>query len=273
MEKKSFLAERIEIEEVTFAYEDTGGDGPSVLFLHGLGGSANGWLAQLEACRERGWRGIAADQRGAGRSDSPAGPYSVELWAKDAERLLDALGIERAALVGHSVGCMIAEHVALRLGDRAWALALCGGAMEWRPEAGPVFEQRVKLARAGRMDEIAETVAMTGLSKRCRESDPRLLGLMREIIASNEPQAYARCAEATAEARMDDPSALHCPLLAFCGSEDPVTPPPVSEAMAAAAPQGHAAVIEGAAHWCMLEDPQGTTATLFAFLDKHPPRA
>jgi len=93
------LAQRIEIDGVTFAYEDTGGEGTNVLILHGLGGSANGWLAQLEACRERGWRGIAPDQRGAGRSDRLPGPYSVDLWAQDAVRLLDALGIEHAALV------------------------------------------------------------------------------------------------------------------------------------------------------------------------------
>jgi 3-oxoadipate enol-lactonase len=265
------VAARIEIDGLTFAYEDTGGAGPTVLFLHGLGGSANAWLAQLEACRERGWRGIAYDQRGAGRSDKPEGPYSVELWAEDAERLLDALEIERAALVGHSVGCMVAEHAALRAGERVWALAVCGGALQWRPEAGPVFEERVKLARAGRMDEIAETVAATGLSERCRRDDPRLLGLMREIIASNDPQAYALWSQATAVAQMTNLPALPCPLLAFCGSEDPVVPPAVSEQIAAAAPRGRAATVEGAAHWCILEDPQATTKTLFGFLDEHAP--
>jgi pimeloyl-ACP methyl ester carboxylesterase len=72
--------------------------------------------------------------------------------------VLDGLGIERAALVGHSVGCMVAERAAVDLGRRARALAVCGGALTWRPEAGPVFEERVRQARAGRMDEIAEVV-------------------------------------------------------------------------------------------------------------------
>jgi pimeloyl-ACP methyl ester carboxylesterase len=265
------MAERIEIDGLTFAFEDSGGSGPIVLFLHGLGGSANAWLAQLEACRQRGWRGIAYDQRGAGRSDKPEGPYSVELWAADTGRLLDALEIERAALVGHSVGCMVAEHAALRVGERAWALAVCGGALQWRPEAGPVFEERVKLAQAGRMDLIAETVATTGLSERCRREDPRLVGLMREIIASNDPRAYALWSQATAIAQMTDLQDLPCPLLAFCGSEDPVAPPAVSEQIAAAAPKGRAAVVEGAAHWCLIEDPEGTANALFAFLDEHAP--
>lgn len=264
------MAERIEIDALKFAYQDTGGSGPTVLFIHGLGGSANAWLAQLEACRERGWRGIAYDQRGAGRSDKPEGPYSVELWAQDAVRLLDALGVERSALVGHSVGCMVAAHAALALGERAWAVAVCGGALQWRPEAGPVFEQRVKLARAGRMDEIAATVATTGLSEACRRQDPRMVGLMREIIAANDPAAYASCSEATAVARMVDLPALRCPLLACCGSEDPVAPPAAAEAIATAA-GGSAAVVHGAAHWCLIEDPRGTSEVIFGFLEQHAP--
>jgi 3-oxoadipate enol-lactonase len=265
------MAKRIEIGGVTFAYEDTGGDGPSVLFLHGLGGSANGWLAQLEACRERGWRGIAPDQRGAGRSDSPRGPYSVELWAEDSERLLDALAVERTALVGHSLGCMTAVHAAGRLGDRVWALALCGGTPSWPEGASAGFIERAGLARAGRTDEIAEAVTSTGLSESCRNRDPRLAGLMREAIASNDGESYACWAEAAADARMEGLEALACPLLAFCGSEDPVTPPAAAEAIAAAAPDGRTDVVEGAAHWCMFEDPEATTTALFGFMERHAP--
>jgi 3-oxoadipate enol-lactonase len=261
------VAQRIEIGGVRFAYEDTAGEGPAVLFLHGLGGSANGWLDQLEACRRRGWRGVAPDQRGAGRSDSPPGPYSVELWAADAEQLLDALDIERAALVGHSVGCMIAARAALRLGERAWALALCGGAIEWPQGAGEVFAERARLARAGRTDEVAEAVAAAGLSERCREHDPRLLGLMREAIASNDGESYARWAEATARGRMEDLDRIACPLFAFCGSDDPVTPPAAAREIAAAA-GGEVGTVSGAAHWCMIEDPGTTTSTLFAFLEQ-----
>jgi 3-oxoadipate enol-lactonase len=265
------MAERLEIDGVTFAYEDSGGEGPCVLFLHGLGGSANGWMAQLETCRDRGWRAVAPDQRGAGRSDSPPGRYSVDLWAADAERLLDVLGVERAALVGHSVGCMIAARTAQRLGERAWALALCGGAAQWPAGASTVFAERARLARAGRTDVVAEAVAAAGLSERCRDRDPRLLGLMREAIASNDGESYARWAEATAEGRIEGLAEIACPLLAFCGSEDLVTPPAASEEIAAAAQRGGTAVIEGAAHWCMIEDPQGTTKALFTFLEEHAP--
>ena len=262
------MAERLDIGEVTLAYEDTGGDGAAVVFVHGLGGSTYGWWSQLAACPRRGYRGIAYDQRGAGLSDKPETPYSVEGWAQDLERLLDGLGIETAALVGHSVGCMVAQHAAVRLGERIWALALGGGAIRWRPEASEVFERRAELARSGHMDEIADTVATTGLSERARDEDHTLTGLMLALIASNEPRAYAACTDATAAGSMREPERVACPTLAFCGSEDPVTPPEFAAAIADTVPRGETATVDGAAHWCMLERPNAVNLILFDFLDR-----
>ncbi len=107
--------------------------------------------------------------------------------------LLDGLGIERAALVGHSVGCMVAERATLALARAG----LGARALRRRPRLaggrGPVFEERARLARAGRMDQMAEVVATTGLSERARREDPRLHGLMRALIAGNDRRAYAEC--------------------------------------------------------------------------------
>lgn len=258
---------RVDVDGISLNYEDTGGEGPVVLLVHGLGGSTEGWRGQLEGAPSA-LRVLALDQRGAGQSEKPTGPYSVEVWAEDLERFLDALGVARAALAGHSVGCMIAEHAALRLGERCWALALCGGALAWREEALPVFEQRVELAAQGRMEEIAEAVATTAVSGRTRREHPELYERVKRLVASADPRGYAQWAAATALASMSDPTRLACPVLAFCGSEDPVTPPAAAEAIAAAAPAGRSAVVDGVAHWCMLEDPDATNAVLFGFLEE-----
>jgi pimeloyl-ACP methyl ester carboxylesterase len=262
----------IELDDVTLVYEERNPDsrdsGTAVVFVHGLGGSSYSWWAQLAACEAQGHRGIAYDQRGAGRSTKPGGPYSVELWAEDLERVLDHLRVDAAILIGHSVGCMVVEHAAVRLGDRVRGLAMLGGALRWRPEAGPVFEQRVKLAREGRMDEIAHTVAQTGLSESCRDTNPALLGLFLELIASNDPGAYADWSAATAAAHMIEPGRVACPALAACGELDPVTPPAFAEAIAAEIPAGRTATIEGAAHWCHIEAPADVSALLLEFVDE-----
>ena len=262
--------QRAEIDALTLAYEDTGGEGPVVVFVHGLGGSAYVWWAQLAGARERGFRAIAYDQRGAGLSSRPGGPYSVELWAEDLEGLLDAIGVERTALVGHSVGCMVAEHAAHRLGERAWALVLCGGRLAWPDGGSPVFEQRANLAHEGRMDEIAEAVAATGLTEAGRRANPALHGLVLRVLAANDNQGYAESALATGRGAMRDPGALGVPILAFAGEEDVVTPPDSAAEIAAAA-GGEPAVVEGAAHWCMLERPDAVNELLLGFLDRHRP--
>jgi pimeloyl-ACP methyl ester carboxylesterase len=261
------MAQRLELDDVTLAYEERPGDRdrPAIVFVHGLGGSIHSWWAQLAACEANGVRAVAYDQRGAGLSTKPPGPYSAAGWARDLERLLDALDLERPLLVGHSVGCMVAEQASARQGERVAGLVTIGGALRWRDEAAPVFEQRVKLAREGRMDEIADTVAQTGLSEARRSEDPVLTGLFRSLIAANEPQAYAECSAATASARMVDTGRVACPAIACCGELDPVTPPAFAQAIADALPNARTAVVEGAAHWCQLEAPGAVNEILLGF--------
>ena len=265
------MGERIELEDVQLAYEDRGAaspEGSTVVFVHGLGGSAYSWWGSSPPARSAAtaWSPTTS----AGRVAAPGRPAPTRsssgrgTW----NGLLDALEVERATLVGHSVGCMIAEHAAVRLGERVRGLVLIGGALRWRPEAGPVFEERVRLARAGRMDEIARAVAETGLSERCRQRNPALHGLFCELIASNDPQAYAEWSAATAVGEMVEPERVGCPTLALCGELDPVTPPAFAEAIAAAIPSARAAVVEGAAHWCQLEAPAAVSALLLEFLDE-----
>jgi 3-oxoadipate enol-lactonase len=261
------VTQRIEVNGAELAYEDTGGDGPAVVLVHGLGGSTYAWWAQLAALREAGYRAIALDQRGAGRSSGAAGPYSVEGWSQDVERLLDGVGVERTAVVGHSVGCMVAEQAALRLGERATALAVCGGAARWPEAARPAFEQRAELARAGRMDEIAEAVAATGLTERFRAEHPEVHGLMLAMIAANDGDAYAEAALATRDGSMPDLDRLECPVLALAGEHDPVTPPALSEEIAEAA-GGEPEVVADAAHWCMLERPGVVSELLLGFFSR-----
>ena len=261
---------RIEVNGITVAYEEAG-EGPAVVFVHGLGGSVYAWRVQVAACAGRGYRAIAYDQRGHGLSDKPPGPYSVEQWVDDLEALLAALGVSSCALVGHSVGTMVAQQAAVRLGERCWALAVLGGALRWRPEATPVFAERVKLARAGRMDEIAEGVAATGLSERARAERPALHALFCALIASNDHSGYAEASAATASAAMEAPERVACPTLALCGEHDPVTPPGFAKAIAEAIPGGRAAAVPGAAHWCQLEAPEAVSEMLLVFLDEARP--
>ncbi|HEV2160515.1 alpha/beta fold hydrolase [Bradyrhizobium sp.] len=90
---------------------ETTGSGKAIVLIPGLGGAASFWSAMAPGFAD-GRRVISYDHRGAGRSDRPDGAYEIEILAEDLIDMLDALGIERADLVGHSTGGAIAQVVA-----------------------------------------------------------------------------------------------------------------------------------------------------------------
>jgi len=96
-----------------------------VLFIGGTGGDLRKSPNVFEGPLARAADVIAYDQRGLGRTSKPEGPYSMAGYADDAAALLDAVGWDRAHVVGVSFGGMVAQHMALRHGDRIDRLVLC----------------------------------------------------------------------------------------------------------------------------------------------------
>src|SRR5690349_17167122 len=96
------------VNNVQLYYELDGDDSkPVVLFLHGLGSSVRDWEYQVTHFAQN-YRVLLIDMRGHGRSEKPAGPYSMRQWAADVVALLDHLKIDKAHVVGLSMGGMIA---------------------------------------------------------------------------------------------------------------------------------------------------------------------
>jgi pimeloyl-ACP methyl ester carboxylesterase len=113
------------------------GRGPAALLLHGFAGSAEDWRPTGEALAHMGYRAVAVDALGFGRSDKPGdAPYSLELMAGLYAGLLDALGERRAALVAHSMGGKYALAMALLHPERVAGLALA--ATDGFAEASPL---------------------------------------------------------------------------------------------------------------------------------------
>ncbi len=105
-------------------YFEQHGQGPPVVLIHGLAGDCRAWNPQIERL-QTGYRVIAFDNRGAGRSSAPDYPYTTRLFADDTVGLLDALGItEPAHVIGRSMGGAIAQEIALAYPDRVRSMII-----------------------------------------------------------------------------------------------------------------------------------------------------
>ena len=116
-----------------YAYGAGAGDAPPTILVHGLGDEADTWRHLFPALSAAS-RVIAPDLPGFGRSDKPAGRYTIPFFQNVLLELLDVLGLERVTLAGHSLGAVIAHSLALRSPERVEQLVLIGGSLVTRTQ-------------------------------------------------------------------------------------------------------------------------------------------
>jgi 2-succinyl-6-hydroxy-2,4-cyclohexadiene-1-carboxylate synthase len=253
------------------------GDGPAVLLLHGFTGSAGTW-APLARSLAAGYATIAPSLPGHGRSDAPRDParYDVASCVGDLLALLDARGIERAAVVGYSMGGRVALHLARAAPERVRALVLESASPGIADEAERAARRRSDEALAGSIERegIAAFVArwerlplfasQASLPAAVREalrarrlaSDPAgLANSLRGIGAGAVAPLWAWLGEVAA------------PTLVVAGALDQKYRT-IGAAMASAIPGARLAVVEGAGHAVHLERPEEHTRLVRAFLDE-----
>jgi pimeloyl-ACP methyl ester carboxylesterase len=145
-------------------YEQHGTQGEPLVLVHGYTGDISDWEHQIPRFAST-HRVLVMDHRGHGRSGAPVdrGSYTVERMASDIEALIAGLGLRRYHLVGHSLGGMVAQEIALRSGERLLSLTLEGTSDDFAiGRAAPVrelFEGRRRLAETQGMQAVANLPA------------------------------------------------------------------------------------------------------------------
>ena len=242
------------------------GEGPAVLCIHGLGGSSNNWTPVLGAFEAM--KIIRVDLPGSARSPLAQAPLSIGLFVDALVEVLDQLAIARAYLVAHSLGTIVAQHLAVRYPQRVASLALLGPLVA-PPEQGRAgIRARAALCRdkglAG-VQEVADAIVKVATSAETKAQRPVTLALVRESVMRQDPQGYAQSCEALAAAQPAQIERIAAPTLLLTGDEDPVGPPAAVHAMGERIAGSRVQVLEGCGHWTTFEKPVECIAALRDF--------
>jgi pimeloyl-ACP methyl ester carboxylesterase len=242
------------------------GEGDPVLMIHGLGGTSNTWtpLAAAFARMKR----IRLDLPGSGRSDCVEGPLSIARFVQAALRALASAGVERAHVVGHSMGTIVAAHLAAENPKAVRSLALFGPLLAPPDPMRANLRARGAKARAEGMQDIADALVQAATSSATKSRRPATVAFVRESLMRQSPHGYARSCEALADAEPADAPRIACPTLLVTGDEDGVAPPnavrQMGEKIAAGGARVTVEVLRGCGHWTPVEMPEECTQLLRA---------
>jgi len=245
---------------VSRASPESGGRTP-ILFLHGVGSDRSVWAPQLEHFGlER--LAIAIDYPGYGDS-APRPGVGRDGFARAAFDALDALGVERAHICGLSLGGVIAIAMHALDADRCASLILADS-FAVHPEGAAIYQRSTAASENPGMAAMAATRVQFLVAK---EASTALRAEVERVMAQIDPAAFRQGAEAVWLAdQRDRAAAIAVPTLVLVGAEDGITPPPLSDALAALVPGALVERIAGAGHLANLEQPERFNAMIDRFL-------
>lgn len=251
------------------AYEDTGGNKPPVILIHGVGLSQAMWDAQIAALAQA-YRVITLDMLGHGGSPAPAADAGLDDYADQVAALMDHLGVDKAVLIGFSMGALVARAFALRFAARLSGLVLLNGVFN-RSEA-------VRATILGRVDEVrqagpaanSDAAIERWFTPEFRAAQPGYIADLRAHMAGNDHHGYLISYGLFASQDSfgaDRLSEIAVPTLVATGEFDVGSTPEMTRELAARIPGAKAEVIADARHMMPVEMPEQTNALLLGFLD------
>ena len=258
------------IEGVSLYYEVSGAGVP-VLLISGLGSNTELWSRQTPVLEQH-HTVVRFDNRGSGRSDVPAGPYTIREMASEAVQLLDALDIAAAHIVGSSMGGMIAQEVAIQYPDKALSLSLlaaqCGGTRAFgaAPENAAALEELATLDMSPQ--ERARGWVPYTLSREFRASAPGLVEDYVRVSALYPPSTAGLRAQWAALMGYDSWERLPlvtAPALILQGDQDVLVPPENADVLGVRIPDARVVTIRGAGHSLAFEAAEAVNLHLLRF--------
>lgn len=247
------------------------GSGPLVLMLHGIGGNRGNWRHQFAALGGR-FTSAAWDARGYGDSDDYEGPLDFADFRADVLRVIEAFGVERAHLVGMSMGGRIAIDFAGRHADRVASLVLADTSAGSSETASPERVEQFLSARKKPLLEgktPADIAPHVGKGLVGRSCSPETWSEVIASLSALHTDSYLKTLDTvTRYTAFPDTATIAVPALVIVGEDDTIATPAFARSMAERLPQGEFALLERTGHLSNMENPREFNAALVAFLER-----
>ena len=243
-------------------------DGTPLVMIQGLGTDSRGWALQRLAMGRR-FRCITIDNRGVGRPGPAPEPYSLERMALDVIAVMDQEGIERAHVMGASMGGVIAQIIGVLHPHRTRSVVLACTACrhhQWRRE---LLQEWADAVERDGMSALGDEALQWLVGPRLRRRFGIWLNLMARVVLQQEPNTFVAQVGAILDAPDELRMELHTirvPVLVITGSQDALTPVGDAEELAELIAHARLEVISGAAHGLMAEAPNGFNDAVVRFL-------
>ena len=248
------------INDIQVYFEDTGGSGLPVVFLHGAGGNHESWFQQVPEFSKR-YRCITIDHRGFGQSpDVPNGP-SGDAFVSDMEALVAHLGLGQMAIVCQSMGGRTGLGYTLAHPEVVKALVLAD-------TTGGVTDEEMEKVRAELVPPVQDRTDLLSraLGVPFQQQFPEKAKLYQEISAKNPPGGFQAGRSYANTPQVGQLAGLKVPTLLLVGEVDVLAPPPVMELMHQRMPGSRLAVVPGAGHSVYFEKPEEFNRIVLDFL-------
>jgi pimeloyl-ACP methyl ester carboxylesterase len=250
------------------------GSGFPVVLIHGLAGDHKAWTVQMESWSQD-HRVVAFDNRGAGDSTQVDEPISTEDMARDTLGLMDELGVERAHVVGRSMGGAIAQHMALMAPERVHSLAVCASFARLDPIGERVLtNMREVLEWRDSWPDHARHSVQNFVSPGFYNAHPDAVADIEGLIGGSNrlPACYVRQNHACLEHdTLDRLGEISCPTLIMAGGRDPICSLTATGWMSDGFPNARTEIFDDCSHFFLIEEAERFMATMGEWLAEQTP--
>lgn len=253
------------INGLTINYE-IAGTGPWLTLSHSLACDLHMWDEQMDALTKQ-YKVLRYDTRGHGKSEAPAGPYTLDQLADDVHGLLAKLGIMSTHWAGLSMGGMIGQTFALKYPRIFQSMVLADTTSRYPADAAGVWQDRIKTAETKGMDAIVDGTLARWFTEPYRKTNPPAVARVGASIRATPVAGFVGCCHAIPKINLTHRlKEIACPTLVIVGEQDPGTPVAMAREIHEAKPGSKLVIIPSAAHLSNIEQPEAFTSAMLSFL-------